>query len=143
MDELPIKLEGILFSKAHGKYEFLILKRTPEDGDFWQPLTGTLKNGEKLEDCLLRELQEETGIQKPVSITDEVWRFDWRKGENAIIEFVFGIEIDRNAEITLSKDEHSEYKWCSFDEAVEMLGRDNNKKAFQEFKKKFLTNEKE
>jgi dihydroneopterin triphosphate diphosphatase len=141
MDELPIKLEGILFSKAGDKYEFLILKRTPDDGDFWQPLTGTLKNGEKLEDCLLRELQEETGIQKPVNITNEVWRFDWRKGDYAIIEFVFGVEINRNAEITLSKDEHSEYKWCNFDEAVEMLGRDNNKKAFQEFKKKFLTNE--
>lgn len=140
MNELPIKLEGIMFSRKGNDYEFLILKRTPEDGDFWQPLTGTLNDGEKLHDCLLRELKEETGIKEPIRITEEVWRFDWKKGEKTIIEFVFGIEIDRNSDVFLNKDEHSEYKWCRFGEVVDLLGRDNNKKAFQEFKNKYLEN---
>lgn len=143
MDELPIKLEGILFSRNNGKYKFLLLRRTPEDGDFWQPLTGTLYDGERLRKCLLRELKEETGINTLVSITKEVWRFDWKKGENTIIEFVFGVEIARNSKIVLNKSEHSEYKWCSFEEAMNILGRDNNKRAFEEFKKKFIANEKE
>ena len=136
--DLPIKLEGVIYSVKDGKYRFLILKRTPEEGGFWQPLTGTLEDGEKLSDCLLRELQEETGIKEPLKITGEVWRFDWKKGEYTIIEFVFGIELNGDEEIKLNPNEHSEDKWCSYDEAMQLLGRDNNKNAFREFKKKFI-----
>ncbi len=137
--ELPIKLEGILFSKVEDEYKFLILKRTPEDGDFWQPLTGTVNDGEKLIDCLKRELKEETGIDNSINFTDEIWRFDWKnKRDETVIEFVFGIEIDSNSQIKLNPSEHSEYKWCSFDEVVKLLGRDNNKKAFEFFKTKII-----
>lgn len=137
--ELPIKVEGVIFSKVDGGYKFLILKRTPEDGDFWQPLTGTVNDGEKLVDCLKRELKEETGIVNSINFTEEIWRFDWKnKRDETIVEFVFGIEIDFDSEIKLNPSEHSEYKWGSFDEAMKLLGRDNNKKAFEMFKEKII-----
>lgn len=137
--ELPIKVEGILFAKVGNEYKFLILKRTPEDGNFWQPLTGTVNDGEKLSDCIKRELQEETGLIDPTDITNEIWRFDWKnKKDETIIEFVFGIELNANSPVKLNSSEHSEYKWCNFNEAMKLLGRDNNKKAFEIFKTKII-----
>lgn len=137
--DLPIKVEGIIFVVKDGEYSFLILKRTPEDGDFWQPLTGTVEDGEKIQDCLLRELKEETGIQNPIKVTDKIWSFDWKnKRDETIIEFVYGIELNPNTPVTINPSEHSGYKWVSFNEAISLLGRDNNKRAFQEFKEKVM-----
>jgi len=137
--DLPIKVEGVLFAIKDGEHSFLILKRTPEEGGFWQPLTGTVEDGERIQECLLRELKEETGIENPVKVTEKIWSFDWRnKHDEAIVEFVYGIELNPESEVTISPAEHSEYKWCSFDEAVELLGRDNNKKAFVQFKEKVM-----
>ncbi len=131
--ELPIKIEGIMYAVKDGGVKFLILKRSQEDGDFWQPLTGTLEEGETLKGCLLRELKEETGIEKVVKVSDEVWRFNWLKGNDVITEFVFGIELYPGSEITLDPKEHSDFGWYDFNEAVDMLGRENNKKAFEIF----------
>ena len=43
---LPIEIEGILFKRADGKIQYLLLKRHPEKGGFWQPVTGGLEEGE-------------------------------------------------------------------------------------------------
>lgn len=140
--ELPIKLEGILYTVTNDKFKFLFLRRTPEDGHFWQPLTGTLHKGESFEECLIRELKEETGITDPVEISDEIWRFDWKKGNQTIKEFVFGIKLDYTDKIKLNPKEHCAYKWCQFEEAIELLEKDNNKKAFVMFKRKVMNENK-
>ncbi len=62
--ELPIKTQGIIFKKENDIIKYLLLKRTEKDGGFWQPMTGTLNDGESLKECLMRELEEETGIEK-------------------------------------------------------------------------------
>lgn len=68
-----------MYAVKDGGVSFLLLHRTPDDGDFWQPLTGTLEDGEKLKSCILRELKEETGIDERdvIAITEEIWRFNW------------------------------------------------------------------
>lgn len=136
---MQIKLEGMMFSDKGGEYKFLLLKRILEDGGFWQPLTGTLEVGEGFDECLYRELEEETGIKKSIGVTEEVWRFEWKKGDDTITEFVFGIRLEGNEMIRLNPEEHSSYRWCTFGEAIELLEKDNNKNAFEEFKKKFFT----
>ena len=77
--ELPIKTAGIIFKRENNVIKYLLLKRTKEDGGFWQPMTGTLNNGESLESCLLRELEEETGIKEYVRIIKNVDKFEWVK----------------------------------------------------------------
>jgi len=137
--DLPIKVEGIVFSKVNGDYEFLIIKRVPEDGGFWQPLTESLEEGETVEECMIRGVKEELGLDKITGVTERLWSFPWenKKGEPNI-DLVYGVEISRDAEVKISPEEHSEYKWCSFDEAMELLGKDNNKKAFEHFKEKIM-----
>lgn len=132
MAELPIKMQGILYAVTDGAIEYLLIKRTPEDGDFWQPVTGTVDDGEKLVDCLIREVQEETGITKLEDVSECLYKFDWRRSSGeCILEFVHAIRISRDSKVVLSPTEHEDFKWCSYDEAQQTLSKDNNKKSFQ------------
>ena len=126
--ELPIKIELIVFTRVTGILRFLLLKRSPEDGDFWQPMTGTLEINETIPQCRIRELHEETGIDEVVSITDEIYRFSWQKKDYTVVEMVYGVEVSHQ-DVTLSQ-EHTEYRWCNFDETMQVLEKENNKKAF-------------
>ncbi len=131
--ELPIKVEGVLFSKVDGRFQFLLIKRSIEDGGFWQPLTGTLEDGEKVLDCLRRELIEEIGTENPKEISEDFFRFDWKnKRGETIVELVYGVELEPNSKVVLSH-EHTDYKWCEYEEAIQLLGRENNKKSLEAF----------
>lgn len=123
--ELPIKVEGIIFRKNNEKIEYLLLKRTPSDGGFWQPMTGTPYFDESLKDCLLRELQEETGIREVNKITDEIYRFSWLKKDYVVVELVYGVEVKNDVKIIVSH-EHTDYKWCQYDDAIAMFEKENN-----------------
>lgn len=52
--ELPIKVQGAMYSRNNEKLEYLIVKRSVNDGGFWQGVTGTLAEGETLINCLIR-----------------------------------------------------------------------------------------
>lgn len=134
MNKLPIKVEGIIFRKTDSGVELLLLKRSPEDGGFWQPLTGTLEFGESLKNCLVRELMEETGISHILDISEEIYRFNWEKNNFYIVELVYLIQVDRSANVVLS-NEHKDFIWCNFSEAFTMLGQENNKNALCAAKK--------
>lgn len=137
--KLPIRFEAIPFYKEGNSFSFLLVKRVPDDGGFWQPVTGTLESNESLTECMHRELVEEVGVHKEdiKQVSDMFYSFTWLKGETTITEYVFGVELTTKKEALLS-EEHDEYRWCSYGEVLELLSKDNNKKAYEEFKKKFL-----
>lgn len=128
--ELPLKMQGVLYARTDKGIEYLLIKRTPEEGGYWQPVTGTVHDGEKLRDCLLREIQEETGITEYEDVSDCIYRFDWQRSSGErLLEFVHAVRIPRDSTVTLSPSEHDDYQWCSFELAMETLGKDNNKKS--------------
>jgi len=60
-----IQLECIVYRKRGNKIEFLLMKRIPEKGGFWQPPCGGMENEDKsLKDAAFRELSEEANISK-------------------------------------------------------------------------------
>ncbi len=128
-----------MFAKSGNDFKFLVIKRVPEDGDFWQPLTESLEDGESIEECLRRGVKEELGLNDIKSLTERLWSFPWenKRGEPNI-DLVYGVEILESDEIKINPEEHSEYKWCTFDEAMNLLGKENNKKAFEHFKEKII-----
>ena len=129
--ELPIKVQGVMYSKNNDKIEYLIIKRSEKDGGFWQGVTGTLEEGEKLKECLIREIKEELGIVNINKISEIEETIQWAKKTGFMItEYVFSVELDRNINITLS-EEHDDYKWCDFNEAYQWLGKDNNKNTLK------------
>ncbi len=136
--ELPIKVQGVMYSKTNDKIEYLIIKRSEKDGGFWQGVTGTLEEGEKLKECLIREIKEELGIVNINKISEIEETIQWAKKTGFMItEYVFSVELDRNINVTLS-EEHNDYKWCDFNEAYQWLGKDNNKNTLKMINEKLI-----
>ena len=90
--------------------KFLIMR----EGERWQAVGGRLEKGEKLEDGLRRETQEETGITDlevgKVIHVDE-W-FAKPEGELKHIVALFFLCKTTSSDVTLS-DEHQEFAWVS------------------------------
>ena len=99
---------------------FLLMKRVPDRGGFWQPLTGGVEEGESLEQTVRREAAEETGIKQLVSVIDTGFNYAFEDHGRQHVEFVYGAEVNPDTEITLSS-EHCEYRWTNKEEAVSLL----------------------
>lgn len=138
--ELPIKVQGVMYSRNKEKLEYLIIKRSANDGGFWQGVTGTLEEGETLINCLIREIREELGIENIKNISEIKQTIQWAKQNGFMItEYVFAVELDKNSKIILS-EEHDDCKWCSFEEAYKNLEKENNKNTLKILNEE-LTNE--
>jgi lipoyl(octanoyl) transferase len=140
---LPITIEVILFKKNGNRFKFLLLKRIPSRGGFWQFLTGGLEDKDKSHlDCAFRELKEELNLSKNSvkRIIDSMPHFEFDSEFNGkktgFREYVFGFEIDKNKKINLDNDEHEEMRWCSEEECLKLLYFENNKMALKNLIKK-------
>ncbi len=140
---LPIEIEAILFKRTDGKIHYLLLKRYPEKGEFWQPITGGLEEGETKIETLKREIREETGIKSIIKIIENVHYYEFqdpslieyfkRHGRacNHVKEYAFGVEVSSDEKVVLDGKEHSEYRWCRFEEALKLLKWKGNKVALE------------
>jgi dATP pyrophosphohydrolase len=101
---------------------YLMLKRS--SGKYyehlWQGVAGKIEKGETAVQAVVRELEEETG-KKPVKIfaVDHIASFYDARNDRILMVPIFGIEVE-DSEVQLS-EEHSEYKWVSFEEALILL----------------------
>jgi len=127
---LPIQVEAIIFRKNRNKTEYLLLKRVPERNGFWQPVTGGLEEGETRTEALCREIKEETGIKNLIRVIDGLYYFEF-SDLNLNQEYVYGVEVSPTEEVVLDGEEHSEYRWCSFQEALQLLSWKENKEALK------------
>ena len=140
---LPIQLEAILFKRTGGKIQYLLLKTIPKRGEFWQPITGGLEEGETKIEALKREVREETGIKNIIKIIENVHYYEFqdlpfmeylkRHGHACkhLKEYAFGVEVSSDEKVVLDGKEHSEFKWCSFQEALRLMKWKGNKDALK------------
>ncbi len=61
----PLRTVSVVPVAADGRV--LLLRRAPERGGFWQPVTGRIEPGEAPIEAARRELREETGADVPVT----------------------------------------------------------------------------
>lgn len=127
---LPIQVEAIIFRRNGNIIEYLLLKRLPERNGFWQPVTGGVEEGETREEALRREVMEETGVENMVVVIEDLYYFEF-SDPNLNQEYVYGVEISPSEEIIFDQKEHSEYRWCSFQEALQLLHWKENKEALR------------
>jgi dATP pyrophosphohydrolase len=111
-----VKLQG-------KKVEYLLLRRC---GKFlpgnWQMVAGKVNEEETATQGALRELYEETGLKPDRFYTaDFVESFYLSKFDMMCHAPVFVAFIDQDQEITLSPEEHDEFKWVTFPEALSLL----------------------
>jgi lipoyl(octanoyl) transferase len=123
-------------SGIHGP-ELLVMLRTPSHGVWWSSVTGMIEPGESPEAAAHRELLEETGLTgtlTPLDFTHTFWMdpriLGFPAGEPRFnTEVCFHMEVAAGAPVRLALDEHSEYRWCGFEEAHGLMMWEGSKAA--------------
>jgi lipoyl(octanoyl) transferase len=77
MESRTTQVEIIVFKIVNKEIQFLILKRTPQRGGFWQAITGGVHENEVLLDAVQRELKEETGLVGYLNLYSNVHYFEF------------------------------------------------------------------
>ncbi|MFA5368757.1 MAG: NUDIX pyrophosphatase [Candidatus Paceibacterota bacterium] len=122
--------EIIVFKKEGKELIFLILKRNPQKGGFWQPITGGVEENETFEETAIREVGEEIGVTHDIELIDIGYSFEFIDHNKNHIEKVFGLEISPETDIVLS-EEHTEFKWVNGQVAIDQfLKYPKNKEGF-------------
>lgn len=137
------QVECIVFKRVGTEVSYLLLKRIPSKGDFWQPPCGGVeKEDDSLMDAVFREIKEEAGIEKSdvLEVIEGVHTFTMsshyltKEEMPPITEYVFGVEIGLDVEVDLTKNiyvEHEEFKWVEYEQALELLKWEDNKTALR------------
>ncbi len=137
----PVQVLVYPVRRAGDDWEFLLLRRLESRRGFWQGVTGGVEPGEALAQAARRELLEETGLS-PSKLEqidfcyslplDEEDRRLYGAGVEVVDEFVFLAFVEVEAgEPKLDPREHDRWRWCRFDEALELLKWPENKEALR------------
>lgn len=129
-----------------GNIQYVVFKRL--DLNIWQFIAGGGEENEKPIDAAKREAKEEANISShkichlktttsiPISCFKEHKN---KKKLYVVLEYCFGIEI-QNRNLHLS-NEHTEYKFVNYEEAVSLLKYDGNKTALWEIHERIREND--
>jgi lipoyl(octanoyl) transferase len=134
--EATIRLVKVL---VHDGERVLLLHRRPERGNFWQPITGSIEEGESPLDAARRELREETGhFVEPIdlalaqSFMIESHYLESRHAAPIIAsEICFSAMLDSHAPIRMDAEEHDTWGWFTFGEAYERIRWSDDREAFE------------
>jgi lipoyl(octanoyl) transferase len=99
----------------------LLLKRAPEAGGFWQIVTGTMEPGESPLQTAAREVTEETGFSG--QLRELKYEHSFALGDSGLpplFAHETAFALTARGEPRLS-DEHVEHRWCTLEEAEQIL----------------------
>jgi dihydroneopterin triphosphate diphosphatase len=142
---VPIRCTGIavvLLKKVQNQYRVLLVKRAGVVlKDVWCYIGGGIENGEKAWEAAYREVEEETGISKLSLYSSNAFDKIYSIGENFIyLAPVFVGYVSEDQEVTLN-EEHSDYKWLSFEEAIDTVSLPGNEEVLSFIEKHFVKRE--
>lgn len=116
------QIDSYIYRNTENGPVYLMLKRSPGKyyEHLWQGVAGKIEKGETAVQTVVRELKEETGKEPTkIFVADHIASFYNAKYDQIFMVPIFGIEVE-GSEVQLS-EEHSEYKWVSFEEALNLL----------------------
>lgn len=123
MPKIKVKqIDSYIYRNTDAGPIYLMLKRSTGKHyeHLWQGVAGKIEKGETATQTVIRELEEETGKKpKKLFVTDHIASFYDARNDRIQMVPIFGIEVE-NSEVQLS-EEHSDYKWVSFEEALNLL----------------------
>lgn len=107
------------------------MERADKKG-FWQSVTGSLEENETPKDAAIREVFEETGINTSqydledwkLSHIYEIythWRYRYAPDVTHNTEHIFALKVPANIPIQLSADEHVQYLWVDWRDAMDKV----------------------
>lgn len=120
----------------------LLMKRSPQVylGGVWQMVTGKVNvhHGESILKALRREIREETGfnIEKAYSVNITLFYDELldQVGFNAN----FLAFVNHTQTVTLSPEEHSEFCWCTIQDAISRVAFSDQKETLEHLWKYYI-----
>ena len=112
-------------------FKVLLMERADKKG-FWQSVTGSLEENETPRDAAIREVFEETGIDAmqyhvedwELSHVYEIyahWRYRYAPDITHNTEHIFALKVLASIPIQLSADEHVQYLWVDWRDAMDKV----------------------
>ena len=134
----PISALVVIYTK---QLDILLLSRA-DKSNFWQSVTGSLEQDESPLETAKREVLEETGIisenflLQDWNLSHEYkifshWQYRYAPGVEYNTEHIFGLELPKKIPVTLSPNEHIDFKWVTIDEAKKIVFSWTNVKALE------------
>ena len=120
---------AVIYRLVNGVKEFLVLKM--HLGGHWDFPKGHMEEGEKQEECALREVKEETGLSVSLvpGFRETISYVDTINQENKTV--VFFLAEASSGKVKIQKSEVLDYKWLSFEDALGQLTYENSKEMFR------------
>ncbi|MFH0816995.1 MAG: NUDIX domain-containing protein [Methanobacteriota archaeon] len=142
-NETPVRsfsIAAFVCRKAGKSHEYLVLKRNCRIyNKTWQMVSGKLELEEKAWQTALREIKEETGITPARLFSADCVEVFYEHNQNCVnVIPVFLAFASEDCEVILNPEEHSEYRWVPFNEAMELLHFDVQKKNLAHIEERFL-----
>jgi 8-oxo-dGTP pyrophosphatase MutT (NUDIX family) len=109
---------AFVFRRDRSRRRFLLMKRTPDRGGFWQSMSGRAKKRESAEETAERETREETGLKPMRLVTIDYINAFYDLGD-VHVEPCFGVEVGAG-KVRLSR-EHTEHRWLDAKGALRLL----------------------
>ena len=121
--ELLPELQTVSVTLQREDGRVLLLKRRAERGGFWQILTGRIEPGESPLQTAGREVHEETGFSPRLDEIRELgYAHGFALGDRVpplfARETAFAATVSGEPRLS---DEHDEHRWCTPDEALQLL----------------------
>jgi dATP pyrophosphohydrolase len=143
MPKIKVKqIDSYIYRNTDAGPIYLMLKRSTGKHyeHLWQGVAGKIEKGETAVQTVVRELEEETGKKpKKLFVADHIASFYDARNDRIQMVPVFGIEVE-NSDVQLS-DEHSEYKWVSFEEALTLLTWKGQKEGLRTVHDEIISND--
>lgn len=144
----PYQTLTILYKKENEQIKFAIFYRNSHP--IWQFVSGGGEDNETPIETVVREIKEETSLiidkseirqldsRTTIPVLNITGKYTWGDSVFVVPEYTFAVEL-KNYDIKLS-NEHKEYKWVEYREAMEKLRYDSNKTALWELNERLIKN---
>ncbi|HCH1542139.1 NUDIX hydrolase [Vibrio parahaemolyticus] len=124
---------------------YLIGKRS--DNGVWQAISGGGEDRESILEAAKRELKEETSLigcdwqqLDSMCMLPKVYyagHENWTGHQFVVPEYSFSVRVSTEPQLS---NEHTKFRWCSFQEASELLKYDSNRIALWELNQRLNSN---
>lgn len=138
---IPVICSGIaagLLKKIDDEYKVLLLKRASSVlHGAWCYIGGSIEEGEKAWEAAFREIREETGITEVSLYVSNAFDEFYSPAGNYIYKAPVFVGYVADGQNVVLNDEHSEYRWLSFEEAAETAALPGNDEVLKIDRKTF------
>ncbi|WEM45806.1 NUDIX domain-containing protein (plasmid) [Photobacterium sp. DA100] len=122
-------VSGVVLTKHQQQTRMLLLKRA--DGGYWCQVAGSIEKSESAWQAFLRELYEETQVS-PYELysADYLQQFYNFHSDQIFVAAGFVAYCEPDTQVVLNH-EHTDYRWCTLEEALELVPFPNQRKFYQ------------